>query len=419
MRPFTVAILGCGNRGAQTYGVLMQARPSEFQIVALCDGNAERLKVFGERFSVPEQNRFAHEDEFLESKRADLLVIATMDRDHVRECLRALALGYDILLEKPITDSKEECEALLAAQKKYGGKVLVCHVLRYAPAFKKAAELIKAGKIGDLVAIQALEQVAYWHVAHSYVRGNWHSREQTAPMILAKCCHDLDLLQWYAGSRAVSVSSVGDLRHFRAENAPAGAAERCLSCKYVDACPYSAKKIYLEDFKKKGCPAQEWPFSQITSAYPMSEDDLTKALSEGPYGRCVYHMDNDVVDHQLVQISFANGVKATLTMMGFTADIGRIMRFFGTAGELVLDEAADSLALKVFGGETTVYPISALGETDGAHGGGDNGLVSDLYDVLTGKDKGETSLEASVESHLMAYAAEESRLRGGENILLH
>ena len=419
MKTFTVAILGCGNRGAQTYGALMHMRPEEFEIVALCDRNAERLHSFGERFSVPPQDRFADEEKFLESKRADLLVIATMDRDHVREGLRALALGYDILLEKPITDSEEECRALLAAQKKYGGKVLVCHVLRYAPAFKKAGELLREGRIGKLVAIQALEQGAYWHVAHSFVRGNWHSREETAPMILAKCCHDLDLLQYYAGARAKSVSSVGALSHFKEENAPEGAAMRCLECKYIETCPYSAKRIYLDDFKKKGRPAQEWPFSQVTSAYPMSETDLTKALKEGPYGRCVYHSDNDVVDHQLVEIVFENGVKANLTMMGFTAEGGRIMRFFGTHGEIVLDEAADTLALKIFGMRPILYKISELGDVESGHGGGDSGLISDLYAVLSGEEVGATSLEASVESHLMAYAAERSRLQGGEKIELH
>ncbi len=418
MKKYSVAILGCGNRGAQTYGVLMQARPDEFEIVALCDKSAERLNTFGGRFSVPEALRFRDEEAFFESKRADLLVIATMDRDHVRECLRALALGYDILLEKPITDSEKECKALLAAQKKYGGKVLVCHVLRYAPAFRKAAEILEQGKLGKLVAIQALEQVAYWHVAHSYVRGNWRSREETAPMILAKCCHDLDLLQYYAASRAVSVSSVGDLAHFKAENAPEGAAARCLDCRYVETCPYSAKRIYLDDFRNKGCPAQEWPFSQLTAAYPMTEADLEKALREGPYGRCVYRCDNDVVDHQLVEIAFENGVKATLTMMGFTADIGRIMRFFGTHGELVLDEAADALTLKVFGETPVTYKISELGAIETGHGGGDNGLISDLYAFLSGADAGATPLEASVESHLIAYAAERSRLKGGKRVKL-
>ena len=420
MKKFTVAILGCGNRGAQTYGALMHARPEQFEVVALCDYNTTRLGNFGARFGVPEANRFTDEEVFLSEKRADLLVIATMDRDHVRQGVRALELGYDLLLEKPITDNKEECEQLLAAQKKYGGKVLVCHVLRYAPAFRKAAELLQSGAIGRLVTIQALEQVAYWHVAHSFVRGNWRRRDETAPMILAKCCHDLDLLQYYAGSRAVNVSSVGDLTYFKPENAPAEAADRCTSCKLIESCPYSAKRIYIDVYREQGCPEHAyWPQTQVSCADPMSEAELYKALEEGPYGRCAYKCDNDVVDHQLVDITFENGVKATLTMMGFTAGCGRIMRFFGTLGEIVLDEGDDTLKLKPFGGTEVVYKISELGYTATGHGGGDDGLVNDLYAVLSGESLPATSLAASVESHLMAFAAEKSRLEGGKLVPVH
>ncbi len=420
MKKFTVAVLGCGNRGAQTYGALMYARKEQFEVVALCDVNTVRLATFGDRFGVPEKDRFTDEDVFLSEKRADLLVIATMDRDHVREGVRALALGYDLLLEKPITDNKKECEELLAAQKKYGGKVLVCHVLRYAPAFRKAAELLKSGAIGKLVSIQALEQVAFWHVAHSYVRGNWRRLDETAPMILAKCCHDLDLLQYYAGSRAVSVSSVGSLAWFKPENAPEGAADRCVFCKYIESCPYSAKKIYIDTYRAQGSPAQAlWPHTQVSCAYPMSEEELYKALREGPYGRCVYRCDNDVVDHQLVNIRFENGVEASLTMMGFTAGCGRIVRFFGSHGEIVLDEIENFVKLKPFGGEEQTFAITDLGEVLSGHGGGDDGLVGDLYAVLSGETLPATSLEASVESHLIAYAAERSRLKGGELVPVH
>ena len=414
---FTAAILGCGNRGAETYAKLLSEKEN-FSIVSLCERDGERLAYYGELFSVPAEARFSSEEPFFERKRADLLVIATMDADHVRQAVKALSLGYDLLLEKPVSDKREELEELLAAQKKYGGKVVVCHVLRYAPAFVKAAELLKEGRIGKLVAIQSLEQVAYWHEAHSYVRGNWRSRKDTAPMILAKCCHDLDLLQYYANSRAKSVSSVGDLVWFKPENAPAGAAKRCLDCKYVETCPYSAKRIYVDTWKAGGQLPAVWPQTQITSEYPLTEEKLYRAIREGAYGRCVYFCDNDVVDHQLTDIVFENGVKATLTMTAFTAGIGRIMRFFGTLGEIVLDEGEDLLSLKPFGGEREDFRISALGEMDSGHGGGDRGLVDTLYEVLCGKE-GETSLERSVESHLMAICAEESRLKEGALVYVH
>ena len=211
---FTAAIIGCGNRGAGTYGKLFAERKDKYKITALCDCNAERLRNYGKLFGVDGKELFINEKDFWKEKQADLLVIGTMDTDHVHQCIKALSLGYVVLLEKPITDKREECEQLLEAQRKYGGKVLVCHVLRYAPAYKKVAGMLKSGAIGRLVAIQSLEQVAYWHDTHSFVRGNWRRRDETVRMILAKGCHDLDLLQYFAGSRCESVSSVGDLAYF-------------------------------------------------------------------------------------------------------------------------------------------------------------------------------------------------------------
>lgn len=417
-KKFTVALLGCGNRGAATYGTLLSER-EEFEIVALCDVDRARLSGYGAQFGVPEENLFSDETEFFAKKRADLLVIATMDADHVRQGKKALSLGYDLLLEKPISVSKEGCEELLEAQKKYGGKTLVCHVLRYAPAFVKIAELLRAGEIGELVAIQALEQVAFWHYAHSFVRGNWRRRDETAPMILSKCCHDLDLLQYYAGSRCKSVSSVGDLRYFRAENAPQSSAERCLDCPLAESCPYSAKRAYLDTFEALNRPASVWPHIQVCSAFPLTRDALKDALLTGPYGKCVYRCDNDVVDHQITELTFENGVKASLTMMAFTPDVGRTMKFFGTRGEIDLDEEAGFLRLRPFGGTQKEYKISELAADCTAHGGGDGGLIDALYDVLCGKEESATSLEASVESHLMAFCAEESRLSGGKLVSVH
>ena len=414
---FSVAILGCGNRGAEIYGTLFFQQSDRFRIVALCDSNPAKLATYGERFQVTAL--FEDEKEFFKEKRADLLVIATMDRDHIRQCIAGLKLGYDILLEKPITDKKEELEALLAAQKQYGGKILVCHVLRYAPGYLKIAEYLDNGAIGRLVAIQAIEQVAYWHQAHSFVRGNWHSREETAPMILAKCCHDLDLLQYFAKSRCESVSSVGDLTYFNRENAPKEAKKRCIECPLIDTCPYSAKRIYVDEWKKVGSPASDWPYNQLTSAYPITEEALYEALKTGDYGKCVYYCDNDVVDHQLSNFTFENGVKVSLTMTAFTADCGRRIRFFGTLGELFFDEVRDMIIVKRYGQEIETVKISEVIKKKFGHGGGEIGLMQSLYDTLSGNATSATSLEASVESHLMALCAEESRLAGGKLIKGH
>lgn len=413
---YTVAIIGVGSRGGNAYGRKINALPEQFNIVALCDIKKERLDMFGPEFGVAEADRFLTEEEFFEKRRADLLLVTTQDADHVRHCTKAFELGYDVLLEKPITDKIEECYALLEAQKKYGCKALVCHVLRYAPAYLKAAEFIDEGKIGRLVAIEATEPVGYSHQAHSYVRGSWRNTDESTPMILAKCCHDLDLIQFYAKSKCKSVTSVGELTFFNSENAPEGSAKRCTECKLVDECPYSAKRIYIERWHELGCPKDTWPTNVVAPA-PVNEEKIMEAIKNGPYGRCVFHCDNNAVDHQLTQMTFENGVKATLTMTAFATGYGRRYTFFGTYG--VIDLTDESVTLREFGKEPLVISIASLLEGGHAHGGGDEGLISSLYSMLEGKAKSGTSLEASVESHLMGIAAEESRLNGGKLVYIH
>lgn len=415
---YKVAILGVGARGGYAYGRLIHKHAQDkLKIVALCDLREDRLQQFSQEFGVEQCNCFTDENVFFQEKRADILVIGTQDKDHVSHAIKAFACGYDIMLEKPITDKREECEKLLAAQKKYNKKALVCHVLRYAPAFLKAKELLDQGVVGRLVAINELEQVAYWHQAHSYVRGNWRNRAQAAPMILAKCCHDLDLLQYYAGSKCKSISSVGDLTYFKKENAPEGSASRCTECKYINECPYSAKHVYIERWLKHKEP-DCWPYNVLTSV-PLTQEKLQKAIEEGPYGRCVFACDNNVVDHQLTQMTFENGVKATLTMTGFTAGSGRKIIFHGTTGELELNEADDCLYVKKYGKEQERIDFSVQNFQGYGHGGGDLYLIENLYDMIEGKTSSVTSLETSVESHLMGIAAEESRLSGGKLVQVH
>ncbi len=412
---FTVAIIGCGSRGCEAYGRHMLNLQEQFKIIALCDINREKLDKYGPVFDVPTQNRFDDDMEFLKEKRADLLIIATPDKEHVKHCLAGLKAGYDILMEKPITDDKEECYRLLEAQKKYGGKVFVCHVLRYAPAFNKVKELIETGAIGKLVTIQALEQVNYWHQSHSYVRGKWRRADDSTPMIIAKCCHDLDLLQWYADAPCRFISSIGDLRFFTEENAPAGSADRCVNCAVEADCPYSAKKIYIDRWKACGCPKNDWPYNVLTTAVPLTEELLLDAITVGDYGRCVFRCDNDVVDNQIVQMTFENGVTASLTMTAFTHDGGRIIKFSGTLGEIVLNDQKSCLEIGIYGKKTEIIDFKDLIKGDGghAHGGGDNCMMNNLYGSLTGEIAARTSLASSIESHLMGICAEESRFSGG------
>ena len=414
---FTVAIIGTGGRGGYVYGTLIHNLPDKFKIVALCDIKPQKLNFFAERFGVSEENLFTDEKIFFEKKRADVLVIATQDKDHVRHATCAFNLGYDVLLEKPITDNKEEMENLLKLQKEKGCKALVCHVLRYAPAFVKVSELIKQGAIGRLVSINAIEQVGYTHQAQAYVRGYWRKEEDSTPMILAKCCHDLDLLQYYANSRCESVSSVGDLTFFKRECAPEGASQRCIDCKYADTCAYSAKTYYLDNWLKTK-PIDAYPYN-VPCLAPVTEEKIVTALKTGPYGICVFKCDNNVVDHQITQMTFENGVKATLTMIAFTRFVGRRMEFFGTHGQITLDEVRDFVRLSEFGKDEVVYKISDMVEKERGHGGGDYFLVQNLYEIITGNGTNETAMERSAESHLMGISAEISRKQNGKLIKVH
>lgn len=419
-RIFTVAIIGCGSRGAEAYGREMFEQKDKWKIVSVCDTNPVKTAKYGAIFAVSEENRFCDEFEFFKKKRADALIIATMDNDHVRQCKRALELGYDVLLEKPITANEEECRSLLEAHRRYGKKVMVCHVLRYAPAFVKLKELLEKKVCGEPVMIDSIEQVCYWHQAHSFVRGNWRNGDETSPMILQKCCHDLDLLQYYAESRCESISSIGDLRFFKAENKPEGAADRCEDCKLWKDCTYSAQNIYIGNWKSIGSPENCWPYNAITTAVPQTEENLTEAIKTGPYGRCVFACDNNVVDNQIVMAHFRNGVNANLRMTAFTAGGGRIMKFYCTQGEIDFEDALNRIAVRRFNRPEEIIDVNTLHFEGGHnHGGGDGGLIHAFYECLCGEESAPTGLEASVESHLMAFAAEKSRLHGGEPYKIH
>lgn len=413
---YKVAILGVGARGGNAYGKLINKFKDKYQIVSLCDMREDRLEYYGQLFGVDKVNRFTSEDEFFKEKRADLLIIATPDTAHINHTIKAFEVGYDVLVEKPLTDKESECKRLLEAQNKYGRKALVCHVLRYAVAYTKLYEIINNGTIGRLLSINWTEPVGYWHQAHSYVRGNWRNTADSAPMILAKCCHDLDLIQWYAKSKCNSISSIGSLDFFKPECAPAGATKRCEDCPHKDSCPYSAYRIYIERWHKMNSPTHNWPYNVLASE-PVCEEKILEAIKSGPYGRCVFYCDNNVVDHQTVQMLFENGITATLTMTGFTNHGGRRVAMHGTYGEIFMDEK--TITLDVFGKDTEIIDIEALVEGDYGHGGGDLKLVEAIYEMLEGKATLETSLEASVESHLMGIKAEESRLAGGKLLSVH
>ncbi len=415
-RKLKAAIAGLGSRGKDAYAAAARLFPDKMEIAAIADTDPAKVLETAREYHVPEETCFASAEEMLAQDRlADVMIIATQDRQHVKHALPALRKGYHLLLEKPVSPDLEECRELVRAAGECGRQVVVCHVLRYAPFYMKLKEIIDSGVIGEIVSVMAVENVGWWHHAHSFVRGNWRNSDTTSPMILQKCCHDMDILLWLTGKTCKSVSSFGDLYLFRRERAPEGAAGRCVDgCKARAGCPFDAEKIYM-DHEEYGIlhGNRGWPLD-VLALHP-SRKSIEEALRSGPYGRCVYYCDNNVVDHQVVNLNMTDGSTFSLTMCGFTADISRYTKFMGTKGEIIADMAANTIQLTEFGREAKVIKIRKS-EDFSRHGGGDNRMVEDFLDmIIEGRvpDDRMTSVERSVESHYCALAAEESRLKDG------
>ena len=416
-RPLTVAVAGCGSRGLKTYAKILSGMSDKAVIVAAADLDPEKLAAMRELTGIPESACYASAEEMLDRPRlADVMLICTWDRCHYAHARAALLKGYDLLLEKPIAPSERECVELRDLALERGRRVVVCHVLRYTVFYQKIRQLIMDGVIGDVISVQALEQVCYWHQAHSFVRGNWRSKEESSAMILQKCCHDTDILLWLTGKHCRRVSSFGTLSFFREENAPEGSGGRCLDCAAAEKCEYNAVKFYLDRFRQGG---DAWP--QNVVALRPTEEKLLEALRTGPYGRCVFRCDNDVVDHQTLIMELEDGSTVDLTMTAFTAHGGRILRAGGTRGEIYGDMKANIIRVMRYGQEDEVIDVRALADDFSGHGGGDAGLIREFVSFMRGEKEMSgtlTSIERSVESHLAALAAERSRLSGGQPVEL-
>ncbi len=419
-KPVTFAICGCGARGLEAYAPYQLTHPEEMKVVAGADVRPERLELLRKRFGVPAGMCFPSDEALLaQPKLADVMIVSTQDRQHVSAALKALDKGYHILLEKPISPDLGQCRALQEKARETGRAVVVCHVLRYTKFYAVLEDLLRRGEIGKIETIDAIEHVAYWHQAHSFVRGNWRNSSETSPMILQKSCHDMDILRWLAGAPCLKVQSFGSLDYFKAENAPQGAAPRCLDgCACKDACPYDAEKIYVTDprtgIRGRG---KGWPCAVLASE--PDEDKIYAALRTGPYGRCVFHCDNNVVDHQTVNLEFEGNIHATFTMTAFTQDCRRTIKVTGTLGEIEGDMAKNALTLRRFGRPEETFDLNEEGGQFSGHGGGDFGLMASFCRLIArGGGAGLTGVDASVESHVMALAAEASRLDGGRTIAL-
>ncbi len=419
-RPVTFAVCGFGIRGMEAYSSYQKSHPDEISITAVADPDPDRRAIAQRDYGVPPEHCYTSAEELLaQPQLADVMIIATQDRQHVQQAIPAMEKGYHLLLEKPISPSLEECIALREKAHETGRAVIVCHVLRYTQFYGTIKRLLEEGAIGRIESVQAAENVAYWHYAHSYVRGNWRRCEDSSPMILAKSCHDMDIIRWLVDAPCLRVSSYGRLDWFRPENAPAGAADRCLNgCSAKESCPYDAEKIYLHN-AKSGYDSgnREWPLT-VLCAHP-TEQALMDAIRTGPYGRCVYHCDNDVVDHQVVNLEFEGGITATFTMSAFTARCYRTLKIMGSLGEIEGDMDSNTLILRRFGQPDQTVPLDAITDRFAGHGGGDAKMMAYVCSLFAdGQPKGPalTSVDVSVESHLMSLAAEASRLAGGASI---
>lgn len=408
--PVTIAIVGAGSRGA-AYARYAAAFPARVRVAAVADPVTARRDALAGRHQVRPGLRFADwRDLAAQPRVADAAVVATPDREHAEPARQFARLGYHVLLEKPIAPTRDECVTLVDAVEAEGVVFAVCHVLRYTAYTEAVRGVIAGGRLGELVGIDHIEPVGWWHFAHSYVRGNWRQEGAAGPAILTKCCHDMDWLRHLVGREAVRVSSVGALVHFTAGNRPDGAAARCLDCAVEPDCPYSAPRLYL------GClgdPDRErWPLSVVTM--DLTERGVREALRRGPYGRCVYGSDNDVADHQVATIEFEGGVTATLTMSAFTPKARRLTRVMGTRGFLDGDGAAFTVTDFVTGAAERTVVAASRDRTGGGHDGGDDGVMDAFVRAVATGDRSlvRSSPRESLESHLMAFAAERSRATG-------
>ncbi|MEV7640974.1 Gfo/Idh/MocA family oxidoreductase [Streptomyces rubiginosohelvolus] len=403
----SLAIIGAGSRGA-SYARLAAAEGTA-TVTAVADPDPARRRALADEFAIPVQHVFADWRELTASPRlADAVVIATPDRLHTEPAIACANLGYALLLEKPMAPTEKEARRIVDAATRNDVLLAVCHVLRYTPYSVKLKELLDAGRIGSIVSIEHLEPVGWWHQAHSYVRGQWAVESESSSMLLAKSCHDIDWLTHVVDRPVEQVSSFGGLMHFRPENKPAGASDRCITCPVERACAYSAVRIY-ERFL--GDPVHEkWPLGVLTD--DVSPTGLRKALADGKYGACVYAGRNDVVDHQVVNLQFEGGATASFTMTAFTALDFRKTRIFGTVGSIEGD--GQRITLHDFLTDTLeTYDLSADGGASAAdgHGGADTELIrAFIAAVSTGNRSLVTSgPHESLQSHLVVWAAEQAR----------
>jgi len=457
--PISAVLIGAGQRGAEVYAAYALRHPEEVRFTAVGEPDEKRRERFAAAHGIAPEHCFESWETLLAGERmGQAAVIATQDQQHAAPALAAMQAGYHILLEKPIATTRVDCESLIQTAESTGQQLHVCHVLRYTRHMRLMREIVQAGVLGDVVDVDHRENVAFWHMAHSYVRGNWRKQSESGPMILTKCVHDLDILPWLLGQNPTKLSSTGSLLHFRPKNAPEGAPLRCTDgCPVSETCPYNAPHIYLglepfwHSYAETAAPGlARWaarqtverpgwlnllskgykPLRQITEyrGWPLSvlTDDPTpegilSALQSGPYGRCVYACDNDVVDHQVVSLEFDGGTTATLTMHGHSPVEHRSTRIEGTRGRLtgMLGNGGSWLEVEQHRSRRKTH-YNTSSPADQGHGGGDMHLMAEF--VASVREGGnpsavQASAREALQAHRLAFLAEKARVKG-KNIAL-
>jgi predicted dehydrogenase len=409
-RPLTAITCGAGNRG-NVYGNYAANFPEQIRIIGVAEPIPVRNEKYARKHGIPDENRFVTwEDVFRRPKFADAIIITMPDHLHYVPCMKAMEMGYDVLLEKPMAQRESECRDILAMTGKSGRIVAVCHVLRYSPYFIRMKKLMDEGAVGEVISIQHMEPIEHIHMSHSYVRGNWHDSKASTPIILAKSCHDLDILRWMIGKNSRQIVAMGDLKWFRSANAPKGSTMRCMDgCAAESSCPYSAMKIYYRN--------RTWTYVfDLPEEKDKQGEKILDYLRNSNYGRCVYHMENDQPDHYITNIRFDNNITVNFSMEAHTSYGGRRTRVMGSMGDIVGD--MNEMILTDFKTEKSVKLIPSEEDVEdyknSGHGGGDWFLMRDFVRAVTTQNPGclTSTIDQSIESHIMGFAAERSRLSG-------
>ncbi|MBQ9485884.1 MAG: Gfo/Idh/MocA family oxidoreductase [Clostridia bacterium] len=427
MKQITVAIVGAGNRG-QAYADYSLDCPSELKVIAVCDPNAVNLKEASDKYAVPDNMRFNDFNVFIKAGvKCDFVINATMDQMHYETAMALIAAGYNLLLEKPVTAVPKELLEIEKAAKEKGVDVFVCHVLRYTPFYRKIKEIIDSGEIGKIIDMEMNEHVWHGHFVNAYVRGKWRNEKECGSgFLLAKCCHDTDLMCWLNNITVpTKVSSFGSRAMYCPENAPNGSADYCYNCPVKSDCVFDAARFELI---MDCCPQYTWlnmgkPISELTT------EEKKEHLRKSEFGKCVYKTDMDIVDRQCVSVNFANGSVGTLNMVGGASKAGRHIHIVCEYGEIVGYVEENKMIYRKYNKglsdqkylnddmthQDTVIDIAAdvveSAVLFGGHNGGDYAIMHDVVRYFNGDNSSPslTPISDSVDGHFVVYAAEESR----------